>query len=128
MALLDVNRFAAMPEEERLDLIAALVAKAVAHFKHGERPAGKNVCDAPSVGAAPTLDVSELVSDEIEKQMLRYLARVGFASPVTFKMVLGLSRQTVTRKLRHLRTTGVVVVVGKTRLARYELAASSLRN
>ncbi len=124
MPLLNLEYYANLSEEERLDRIGALIAKAVVLYRCDRRRAGKDepqtVADADQAGLIRS--VADLVKDETEKQVIRYLDRVGSATPQNFSTTLGLSRQTVSRKLARLRVAGLVVVTGKTRMARYELA------
>jgi DNA-binding transcriptional ArsR family regulator len=128
MALLDLNRFANLAEEERMDRIAALISKAVVLYRRDERLAGRPEAPDDLEADAPVRDVADLVTYEGEKQMLRYLARISSATPRNFRIALGLSRQTVARKLARLRAVGLVVVTDKTRVVRYELAGQSGNN
>lgn len=127
MPLLDLDSYANLSEDERLDRIGALIAKAVVLYRNDQQRAGEvepeTVADADQGGVIRS--VADLAEDETEKQVIRYLERVGSATPRGFSAALGLSRQTVTRKLARLRASGLVVVTGKTRMARYELAGPS---
>ena len=128
MPLLEIDRFANLSDEERLDRIATLIAKAVVLFRRDERSAGRVAPVDDLKINAPVREVADFVSDETERRMLRYLGRISSATPLNFRAALGLSRQTVARKLARLRATGLVVVTGKTRLARYELAGQRGNN
>lgn len=121
MALLDQDRFANLAEDERLDRIATLIAKAVVLFRRDERLAGRDDTSADGDASGPVADVTDLATDETEKQILRYLVRISSATPRNIGTALNLSRQTVARKLARLRSAGLVLVAGKTRMARYEL-------
>lgn len=122
MALIYPSRYANLAENERLDRIAILIAKAVVLFRRDERLAGKASALDGGEAAEPISDVTDMVTDEMEKQILRYLGRLAPATPRNVGIALNLSRQTVARKLERLRNAGLVTVTGKTRRARYELA------
>jgi DNA-binding transcriptional ArsR family regulator len=130
MPLLDLESYANLSEDDRLDRIGALIAKAVVLYRCDRRRAGKDepetVAEADQAGVIRSM--ADLAKDETEKQVIRYLERVGSATPQNFSTTLGLSRQTVSRKLARLRVAGLVVVTGKTRMARYELAGQSSLN
>lgn len=128
MLRFDVDRFNHLSDEERFERIAALVANAVVLTCGDARLNEKCSPEGASVIVAPAGDVSDLVSDNTEKQILSYLERVSSATPLNFRATLGLSRQSVARKLARLRAAGLVVVTGKTRLARYELAGQGGSN
>ena len=100
--------------------IGALLATAIARSgRLRPQPAPNPKC----VGAqpAPPVDPWQLVSDPLERQVMRYLTLTGPASPRELVSALGLNRRTVARKLARLRTMGVCEVTGKTRAARYRL-------
>lgn len=130
MPILNLEFYANLPEDERLDRIGALIAKAVVSYRRDRQLVGEDdpetVADGNQTGGIRS--VADLVKDEAEKQVMRYLERVGSATPQNFSTALGLSRQTVSRKLARLRVAGLVVVTGKTRMARYELAGKSGNN
>ncbi len=66
-------------------------------------------------------DPVNLVSDGLEKRILRQLTARGSATPRVLKQELKVSGMTVTRKLARLRRAGLVVVSGHTRGASYRL-------
>lgn len=68
------------------------------------------------------------MDDNVEKQVLRYLQLQVSAEPVQIRTALGLPEMTLARRLARLRAAGLIRVTGKTRNARYELAAETGRN
>ncbi len=116
-----LKKYADLPEAERIRRIAALVATAVERFSSKERSL-QTAAANPKVVNASGFDVTRSVGDVTEERMLAYLTRVGAATPRDFQVALGLSPMTVTRRLARLRATGLVVVEGKTRSARYLVA------
>jgi predicted HTH transcriptional regulator len=121
MKLLSLKHYRDIPESERLRRIGELIATAVIRFYRDER--SKAAAQKAAKGEfQKILEPADLVSDEIEKQMLRYLTRVGRATPRDFKIALGVSQMTITRRLARLRTAGLLTVAGKRRAARNELA------
>lgn len=80
------------------------------------------------VPLAAIIHVWDLVDDEVEKQILRYLLLHVAAVPADMERALSLSGMTLTRRLAHLREVGLVTVSGKTRNALYSLASDVVRN
>ncbi|MFZ5497048.1 MAG: hypothetical protein ACOZE5_17150 [Verrucomicrobiota bacterium] len=120
MAILDPNRFAHLTPDERLRRIGDLLAKAVMIFRQRERAAGRLSADGNPV-VSPVRDITELVTDPREKEILRYLQRVGVGSPHDLRVALDTSESTVKRALVRLRSLGLVVASGHTRAVRYRL-------
>lgn len=73
------------------------------------------------MSSAPT-EIWQMVDDDLDKQILRYLERSLRASPKQISSALHIPRMTLARRLARLRKLGFVVVVGKTRSAKYEIA------
>lgn len=124
MDLLSLKHYRDIPEPERLRRMGELIATAVIRYYREQRvkaAAQKSAKGEPR----KILEPADLVSDEIERQMLRYLARVGAATPRDFQVALGVSPMTITRRLARLRATGLLVATGKKRAARYELVDGS---
>ncbi len=121
MPLLNLEFYANLSEDERLDRIGALIAKAVVLYRKDRQRAGHP--EAGEEGKAKrVISLADLVQDEVEKMMLQYFEKVGSATPKSVCAALNLSRRTVTRKLARLRTGGFLVTTGNTRLVSYELA------
>ena len=73
------------------------------------------------MSSAPT-EIWQMVDDDLDKQILRYLEGSLRASPKQISSALHIPRMTLARRLARLRKVGFVVVIGKTRSARYEIA------
>lgn len=113
--------FDAVPYAERCQRIGELLSKAVVgHFRHQHMEA----IASPTTRSKPSgrIGPADLVTDEIEKQMIRHLMLAGQATPLDFCTVLHISPATAFRRLARLRTAGYVRVNGKSRAARYHLA------
>lgn len=119
--------YATMPYPERCQKIGDLLGKAaVGRFR--QQRLQELAESSKNAGTPRLLDLTELVSDETEKQMIRHLLIAGDATPVEFCAALGLSRATVFRRLSRLRTSGLVSLAGKLRTARYRLRGLDFRN
>jgi CRP-like cAMP-binding protein len=124
MNVIDPQRFAHLSEEEVLHRIGELLAIAIARFEEQERlqpPAAEAIPSAPPPAGGRRLDPGALVDDELERQLVAYLARVGTATPREMAAVLGLTKRTIARKLARLRAVGLCQVEGRTRMACYRL-------
>jgi hypothetical protein len=116
-----------MTEEERLQEIASLLAIGAMRLLAEED--AKRLRDQPPVPARDKepiqsrMEVWDLVDDEIEKQVLLYLALNILASPADLEHALSISHMTLARRLSRLRAAGFVHVSGRTRGAQYCLAA-----
>ena len=124
MPYLDLQRFDHLSEEQVLVRIGELLAIAIGRFEEQERlqPAAAEATSAASpLSGGRRLDPGELVDDELERQIVSYLAKVGAAAPRELGAVLGLTKRTIARKLAHLRAAGLCRVEGRTRMACYRL-------
>jgi CRP-like cAMP-binding protein len=124
MNIIDPQRFAHLSEEEVLRRIGELLAIAIGRFEEQERlkpSAARATLMAPPPSDGRTLDPGELVHDELERQLVTYLAKVGTATPREMGAVLGLTKRTIARKLAHLRAAGLCQVEGRTRMTCYRL-------
>lgn len=113
-----------MTEEERLQEISELLATAALRYlrKQGPKPPYEE-------GQSPAQsEVWDLVDDELERQILRFLKQHVSADPTQIRSALGVSEMTLVRRLARLRGVGLIQVSGKTRNARYELAPEAGRN
>ena len=116
---------AALSDAERIRLIGDLIA--IAAIRHSRRQRTALLLSAEPRSAG-TVDSSGLVKDKTEKRLVHYLSITGSAAPHELSAGLGLSRATVTRKLAHLRMTGVVTVSGSTKGATYQLTSDFSAN
>ncbi|MDI1334568.1 MAG: winged helix-turn-helix domain-containing protein [Lacunisphaera sp.] len=125
MTLLTFADQAGLSDKERIRRIGELLATAIIRYRRRERTA-----EGPMPKSAPSavLDPIGLVSDEIEKRLVRYLASAGAATPCDLSAGLGFSRATVTRKLARLRQAGIVTVSGRTKGATYKLKTDFSQN
>jgi DnaJ-domain-containing protein 1 len=122
--VIDPQRFAHLSEKEVLHRIGELLAIAIGRFEEQERlepAAAQAIPGAPPPAGGRRLDPGELVDDELERQIVAYLARVATATPRELGAVLGLTKRTMARKLAHLRAAGLCQVEGRTRMACYRL-------
>ena len=127
MARLYTNRCAGTPEAERIRRIGELFAKAAMLYWRRERLAGR--VGPRATRSVPRIqDVAELVSDEAEKKIVRYLLLNGTASPRDISLALDVPRTTLTEKLARLRSTGLLTITGKTRAAHLVNATSPSRH
>lgn len=127
MKRFSVPKFGHLGFGERRSAIAELVEKAVRLFHRSER---STCIQAQLDGTASSgrLDRALLTDDPTEQSIIRYLARVGAASPHDFCIALGIARPTAVRKLRRLRMAGLIVVTGRTRSASYRLRTEFAAN
>lgn len=118
MAFITLMQQMDLSDQERLRRIGELIATAVIRHRRRQRT---TLPHAEAASSGTRIDPVELVGDETEKRLVRYLGGAGAATPHELGGVLGLSRTTVTRKLARLRSAGLVVVSGRTKGASYKL-------
>jgi hypothetical protein len=115
MPHLEAHRHADLSEAQILGQIGALLAAAI--IRHD----GLRKCrPAPLVQTQPA-PLSSLLADGVEQEVVRYLARTGEATSGQIQTELGVSRGVLAGRLRHLRVSGLCIMTGKTRAARYRL-------
>jgi len=105
-----------LTEEQRLSEIAAIIAAGTVRSLLAAR---RNGGGEERRDAFP--EPWELVQDEFERKILRYLQHHGSVEPVRIRRDLNLTSITLYRRLARLRSAGIVRVCGRTRGARYEL-------
>jgi len=125
MALLSSTPQIDLSDQERLRRIGELIATAVIRYRRRQRT---TIAKAGTVSPGTCVDPVDLVGDEIEKRLVRYMGGVSAATPHELSEVLDLSRSTVTRKLSRLRMAGLVTVSGRTKGATYKLKTDFVEN
>lgn len=123
----DPARFGHLSEGEILARIGALLAGAIIRSGRLGRPPASRPLGAAHTAPA-RIEAAELVRDPVARMVVRFLRISGWATPAELAVALGISRRTVARKLRLLRTGGLCVVTGRTRNARYGLRADFAAN
>jgi len=108
-----------LTEEQRLREIAEILAAGALRSLHSARHS-----NAENPRTKTPRRPWELVEDETEQKILRYLQHHVAAEPVRMRRDLNLAPMTLVRRLARLRLAGLVRVNGRTRGARYELAGS----
>lgn len=121
MAYLDTQRFDKLGAEEVLDRIGDLLAIAIGRFEEQRRRDGTAAPAVVASAEAQRLDPLQLVSDQLERQIVAHLRKAGAATPRELAAVLGFTKRTIARKLARLRTAGLCQVEGRTRMACYRL-------
>lgn len=121
------NPYLHLSDEERLRQIGEILHLAVRLYWRRERLAGR-VAPAGMIDQSEPRKAADLTDDETEKNILRYLTRMVSAPPTQIGAELGLTRSTLGRKLARLKRCGLVMVLGKTKGARYGLAGPPGRN
>ena len=120
MARLSFQLYQELPEAERIRRIGELIGLAVLRHRGRPRAISRQNSTTGSAEAQPA-EPWALITDEVERQMVRYMERVGAATPRDLQVALGLSSMTVTRHLGRLRAAGVLVAKGRTRAVRYQV-------
>ena len=124
MAFLDTHRFDRLTEDEILRRIGELLAIASGRFEESQRPRALEVQTPTKAGATSerrAFDPTQFSRDSLEQQIISHLRKAGTATPQELGAVLGLSRRTISRKLARLRSSGLCVVEGSTRMACYRV-------
>ncbi|MDI1320462.1 MAG: helix-turn-helix domain-containing protein [bacterium] len=124
MAFLDTHRFDRLTEEEVVRRIGDLLAIAIGRFEEQQRLRAIAAAASPAPSttlASNQFDPLQLVRDELERQVIAHLRKVGSASPRELAAVLGLNRRTISRKLARLCSAGLCQGEGRTRMTCYRL-------
>ncbi len=119
-----LNPYRHLSEDERIRKIGELLATAALRYLRSQ-PAQSPRNEPPDPVPVPVWD---LVEDELERQILRYLAQQVAAPPVAIGKALNLHSKCLERRLARLRSVGLVIVYGKTRNAYYSLSDANPRN
>ena len=107
-------------------MIGELLCLAATRFLQAEDRSNQRAIGKP--GVVRPVEMWDLVNDDTEKTILRYLSQAIAASPAQIGAALSLPHSTLVRRLARLRSAGLIVVTGKTSGARYELAGRDQRN
>ncbi len=119
------NSYSHLSEEERLQEIAKILAIGVVRYLQSQPLPMEPAAVTPE---DPPVAIWDLVEDETEKRILRFLHERVEADPALLQTALMISPMTVTRRLARLRQAGLVRVTGKTRGARYMLVPHEGQN
>ena len=120
-----MNPYEQLSEGERIRQIGDLMATAAIRYLEHQ---GCALRQSQSRLPATISHVWDLVDDDVEKQVLRYLSVKVVAMPAEIGRALNLSNMTLTRRLARLREVGLVFVSGKTRNVSYSLASDQSLN
>lgn len=115
-----MNPYLQLAEAERIRLIGDLLAAATIRFLSDQPRTSRISAALPP--ATRVTHIWDLVDDEIEKAVLRFLSAHQSAKPAQLERLLNVPHMTLSRRLMRLRTLGFVVVSGMTRNASYSLA------
>ncbi len=124
MDYLDTKRFDHLSEEEVLDRIGALLAIAIGRSEEQRRL--NALAGSPPAPAAPdpslaALDLTQLVTDPLEAQIIVQLRVVGRTNARELAAALGLTTSTAAQKLARLCAAGLCRVEARSRPACYRL-------
>lgn len=113
-----------LSEDERIRQIGELLATAALRYLRSQPPRSPRDERLDPV----SVPVWDLVEDELERQILRYLAQQIAAPPAAIGNALNLHSKCLERRLARLRSVGLVIVSGRTRNAYYSLSDANPRN
>lgn len=119
-----LNPYRYLSEDERIRKIGELLATAALRYLHDKDR--ESLHDKKPVQAR--VEVWDLVDDEIEKQVLRYLDVNVMASTGHIEKALHIPHMTLSRRLARLRKAGFIDLTGRTRNAIYCLAINPGNN
>ncbi len=123
----DPTRFNHLSEAEILGRIGGLLASALLRSGRLSRLASRRA-SGPANPASPIFDLVGSIHDPVARRLASFLRLSGPATPGELATALGLKRRTLARKLSLLRKSGLCMVTGKTRTARYELRTDFAAN
>lgn len=112
-----------MTRAERIARIGAILSKGVALMVIREAEAKRKADSVPAVTAAVQQAERVFDGDESETDVLKYISRVGSASPRDVQRGLNIPKTTAFRRLDRLVKAGCICRTGKTAAIRYQLAA-----
>lgn len=131
MDYLDTRRFDRLSDEEVLDRIGSLLAIAVGRREQQRQLTA--LVGAPQ--AAPTgdldlaaLDLTQLVTDPLEAQIIMHLRAAGRANAREVATALGLAAPAAAQKLARLCAAGLCRVEDRSRPACYRLRSEYTSN
>lgn len=115
MPHLEAHRHADLSEAQIFGQIGALLATAIIRYD------GSRKCRPASLVQAQPAPLSTLLADGVEQEVVRYLTRAREATSSQIQAELGVLRGVLADRLRHLRVSGLCIMTGRTRAARYRL-------
>ena len=130
MAYLDTQRFDRLSDEEVLDRIGALLAVAIGRHEQQQlvAQAGATRVATPDDRNHATLDLTQLVTDPLEAQMIMHLRAAGRANAREMAMSLGVTTAVAAQKLARLCAAGLCRVETRSRPACYRLRSEYSAN
>lgn len=131
MAYLDTQRFDRLSDEEVLDRIGALLAVAIGRHEQQLQlvaQAGATRVATPDDPNLATLDLTQLVTDPLEAQMIIHLRAAGRANAREMAISLGVTTAVVAQKLARLCAAGLCRVEARSRPACYRLRSEYSAN
>jgi hypothetical protein len=124
MDYLDTRRFDRLNDEEVLDRIGALLGVAVGRFEEQQQLntlAGSADASALVKHEVAPLDLTQLVTDPLERQIIAHLRIAGRANAREVATTLGLAAPAAAQKLARLCAAGLCRVEVRSRPACYRL-------
>ena len=109
MPFLDVSRFDHLPQSVVIQRIGALLALGIVRHQHSQRHRLAKTSQA------------DLILDPIEREIVRYLSRMGSAALQDLQRALGVSPGVLRTRLKRLRLSGHCLMEGRTGGSRYRL-------
>ena len=131
MDYLDTKRFDRLSDEEVLDRIGALLAIAIGRSEEQQRLnvlAGSADTSAQVKHEIAPLDLTQLVTDPLERQILAHLCAAGRANARNVAAALGVAAPVVAQKLARLCAAGLCRVEARSRPACYRLRSEYSAN
>jgi len=131
MDYLDTRRFDRLSDEEVLDRIGTLLAIAVGRFEQQKRLntlAGSDDVAAMVKYEVAPLDLIQLVTDPVERQIIMHLRVAGRAHAREVATALGLAAPVTAQKLARLCAAGLCRIEARSRPACYRLRSEYSAN
>ena len=106
---------------ERISRIGEILAKGVTLMVIREAETKQKTASIPAATAAVQEAERVFGGDELETDVLKYISRVGSASPKDIQRALNIPKTTAFRRLDRLVKAGCIVRTGKTAAIRYSM-------
>lgn len=131
MAYLDTQRFDRLSDEEVLDRIGALLAIAIGRSEEQQRL--NAIAGSPQTAPRgdpdlAALDLTQLVTDPLEAQIIMHLRIAGCANAREVAAVLGVTTPVAAQKLARLCAAGLCRIEDRSRPACYRLRSEFSAN